>query len=313
MRGYLVKRILATVPVMMVVAIFVFSLLRLTPGDPAAIIAGDYANPKDVVQIRQKLGLDEPLYLQFGIWMSQLLRGDLGTSIFSGLPVTQLITQRLEPTLALTMFTLIIAIGLAIPLGTLAAYHVGTWIDRGVMIFPVLGFSLPVFWLGFILIYAFAMQLSILPVQGYVHLSQGLLPFLKHLILPALTLGLVYTALIARMTRASMLEVLQEDYIRTAYAKGARSWSIVVRHALKNAALPVVTIIGVGFALLIGGAVVTESVYALPGLGRLTVDAILHRDYPVIQGMILVVSAMYVMVNLLIDLAYAFLDPRIRY
>ena len=181
------------------------------------------------------------------------------------------------------------------------------------MIFAVLGFSLPVFWLGFILIYAFAMQLSMLPIQGYVHLIQGLLPFLKHLILPALTLGLVYTALIARMTRASMLEVLQEDYIRTASAKGARSWSIVVRHALKNAALPVMTIIGVGFALLIGGAVVTESVFALPGLGRLTVDAILHRDYPVIQEMILVVSAMYVMVNLLIDLAYAFLDPRIRY
>jgi peptide/nickel transport system permease protein len=245
--------------------------------------------------------------------MSQLSHGDLGTSIFSGLPVTQLIAQRLEPTVALTILTMIIAIGMAIPLGTLAAWNAGTWIDRGVMIFAVLGFSLPVFWLGFLLIYAFAMQLSVLPVQGYVQLSQGLLPFLKHLILPALTLGLVYTALIARMTRASMLEVLQEDYIRTAHAKGARSWSVLIRHALKNAALPVVTIIGVGFALLIGGAVVTESVFALPGLGRLTVDAILHRDYPVIQGMILVVSAMYVVVNLLVDLAYAFLDPRIRY
>jgi peptide/nickel transport system permease protein len=313
MRGYIVKRILATIPVMAVVAIFVFSLLRLTPGDPAAVIAGDYANPKDIERIRQKLGLDEPLYMQFGIWTSQLLRGDLGTSIFSGLPVTQLIAQRLEPTVALTALTMIIAISLAIPLGTLAAWKAGTWIDRGVMIFAVLGFSLPVFWLGFLLIYTFAMQLSALPVQGYVTVRLGFLPFLRHLILPALTLGLVYTALIARMTRASLLEVLQEDYIRTAHAKGARPGTVLIRHALKNAALPVVTIIGVGFALLISGAVVTESVFAIPGLGRLTVDAILHRDYPVIQGMILVVSATYVIVNLLVDLSYALLDPRIRY
>jgi peptide/nickel transport system permease protein len=313
MKHYIVKRILATIPVMTVVAVFVFSLLRLTPGAPAAVIAGDYANPQDIERIRHKLGLDEPLYRQFGTWVGQLLRGDLGTSIYSGLPVTQLITQRLEPTLALTVMTMIIAIGLAIPLGTLGAWKAGTWIDRGVMIFAVLGFSLPVFWLGFLLIYMFAMQLSALPVQGYVKFNEGFLPFLKHLILPALTLGLVYTALIARMTRASLLEVLQEDYIRTAYAKGAKSGAVLMRHALKNAALPVVTIIGVGFALLISGAVVTESVFAIPGLGRLTVDAILHRDYPVIQGMILVVSAIYVFVNLLVDLSYALLDPRIRY
>jgi peptide/nickel transport system permease protein len=293
--------------------VFVFSLLRLTPGDPAAVIASDYANPKDVERIREKLGLNEPLCTQFGLWMSQLSRGDLGTSIFSGLPVTELIVQRLEPTMSLTVLTMIIATSVAIPLGTLAAWKSGTWIDRGVMVFAVLGFSLPVFWLGFLLIYAFAVQLPILPVQGYVGLSQGLLPFLKHLILPAITLGLVYTALIARMTRASLIEVLQEDYVRTAYAKGVRSGSVLIRHALKNAALPVVTIIGVGFALLIGGAVVTESVYAIPGLGRLTVDAILHRDYPVIQGMILVVSAMYVLVNLAVDLSYAMLDPRVRY
>jgi peptide/nickel transport system permease protein len=313
MRGYVIKRILATIPVMTVVAVFVFSLLRLTPGDPAAVIAGDYANPKDVERIREKLGLNEPPYTQFGLWMSQILRGDLGTSIFSGLPVTQLIVQRLEPTLSLTLLTMIIAISVAIPLGTLAAWRSGTWVDRVVMVFAVFGFSLPVFWLGFLLIYAFAMQLSILPVQGYVGLSQGLLPFLKHLILPALTLGLVYTALIARMTRVNLIEVLQEDYVRTAYAKGVRSGSVLIRHAPKNAALPVVTIIGVGFALLIGGAVVTESVYAIPGLGRLTVDAILHRDYPVIQGMILLVSAIYVLVNLMVDLSYALLDPRIRY
>lgn len=257
--------------------------------------------------------MNEPLYLQFGMWLGQLLRGDLGTSIYSGLPVTQLITQRLEPTITLTFLTMAIAIGLAIPLGMLAAWKAGTWIDWGVMIFAFLGFSLPVFWLGFLLIYTFAMQLSALPVQGYVKLGEGFLPFLRHLILPAMTLGLVYTALIARMTRASLLEVLQEDYVRTAYAKGVRSGTVLIRHALKNAALPVVTVIGVGFALLISGAVVTESVFAIPGLGRLTVDAILHRHYPVIQGMILVVSAVYVLINLLIDLSYALLDPRIRY
>jgi peptide/nickel transport system permease protein len=313
MRGYIVKRILATIPVMAVVALFVFSLLRLTPGDPAAVIAGDYASPQDVERIRQKLGLDKPVHVQFGIWLNQLLHGDLGTSIFSGMPVTTLIGQRLEPTLALTTLTMLIAIVTAIPLGVLAAWKAGTVIDRGVMLIAVLGFSLPVFWLGFLLIYIFAINLAALPVQGYVKIGEGLVPFLRHLVLPALTLGLVYMALIARMTRASMLEVLQEDYIRTAHAKGAKPGAVLLRHALKNASLPVVTIIGVGFALLIGGVVVTESVFAIPGLGRLTVDAILHRDYPVIQGVILVVSAAYVFINLLVDLSYVVLDPRIRY
>ncbi len=313
MRGYILKRILAVIPVMAVVAVFVFGLLRLTPGDPAAVIAGDYASPQDVERIRQKLGLDKPLHMQFGIWMGQVLRGDLGTSIFSGLPVTKLIGQRLEPTLALTALAMVIAITLAIPLGVLAAWKAGTWVDRGVMMFAVLGFSLPVFFLGFVLMYSLAIQLRAFPVQGYVNASQGLLPFIEHLILPALTLGLVFMALLARMTRASMLEVLKEDYIRTAHAKGAKSSAVLLRHALKNAALPIVTIIGVGFALLIGGAVVTESVFAIPGLGRLTVDAILHRDYPVIQGIILVVSAAYVLINLLVDLSYVLLDPRIRY
>jgi peptide/nickel transport system permease protein len=313
MRGYIIKRILATIPVMTVVAVFVFGLLRLTPGDPAAVIAGDYASPQDVERIRQKLGLDKPLHMQFGIWISQVLRGDLGTSIFSGLPVTRLIGQRLEPTLALTALTMAIAITLAIPLGVLAAWKAGTWVDRGVMMFAVLGFSLPVFFLGFVLMYSLAIHLRIFPVQGYVEFSQGLVPFLRHLVLPALTLGLVFMALLARMTRASMLEVLKEDYIRTAHAKGAKSSAVLLRHALRNAALPIVTIIGVGFALLIGGAVVTESVFAIPGLGRLTVDAILHRDYPVIQGIILAVSATYVLINLLVDLSYVLIDPRIRY
>jgi peptide/nickel transport system permease protein len=313
MAAYLLRRLLATIPVMGVVALFVFALLHLSPGDPAAVIAGDYARPADVQRIRQQLGLDQPLHVQLAIWLGQVIRGDLGTSIFSGLPVARLIGQRLEPTLALTVCTMVIAVLLAVPLGVVAAWHAGTWIDRLVMVVAVLGFSVPVFWLGFLLIYSFAVQLELLPVQGYVSFRQGLVPCLKHLVLPSCTLGMVYMALIARMTRASMLEVLREDYIRTAHAKGLQPHVVLLWHALKNAALPIVTVIGVGVALLIGGVVVTESVFAIPGLGRLTVDAILHRDYPVIQGIILVFSGVYVLVNLLVDVAYTFLDPRIRY
>jgi peptide/nickel transport system permease protein len=313
MPAYLIRRVLAVLPVMAVVALIVFLLLRLTPGDPAAVIAGDYATPEDVARIRHQLGLDEPIHVQFVIWAGSLLRGDLGISIFSQLPVTRLIAQRLEPTLALTVATLLIAVVLAVPLGVLAAWKARSWIDRAVMIFAVLGFSLPVFWLGFLLIYGFSITLEWLPVQGYMSIREGLGPFLRHLILPSLTLGLVYMALIARITRAAVLEVLQEDYIRTAHAKGVEPGGVLFGHALKNAAVPIVTIIGVGVALLIGGVVVTESVFAIPGLGRLTVDAILHRDYPVIQGIILVFSAAYVLVNLAVDLSYTLFDPRIRY
>jgi peptide/nickel transport system permease protein len=308
-----VRRLAATIPVMGVVALFVFLLLRLTPGDPAAVIAGDYASPDDVARIRGRLGLDQPLHVQFGLWFGQILRGDLGTSIFSGLPVTTLVRQRVEPTVALTVLTMMFAVSVAVPLGVLAAWKQGSWIDRTVMVVAVSGFSMPVFWLGFLLVWLFAVQLGWLPVQGYVPLAQGFWPFLRQLILPALTLGFVYLALITRMTRASMLGVLREDYIRTAYAKGLPPAAVLLRHALKNAGLPVVTIIGVGVALLISGVVVTESVFALPGIGRLTVDAILRRDYPVIQAVILIVSGVYVVINLVIDLLYLVLDPRIRY
>jgi peptide/nickel transport system permease protein len=310
---YLLRRILATIPVMVVVALFVFALLRLAPGDPAAVIAGDYASPADIVRIRHSLGLDNPLHVQLGIWLWDVVRGDLGRSIFSGLPVTKLIGQRLEPTLALSAGTMLIAVLLAVPMGVLAAWTAGTWVDRLVMVFAVVGFSLPVFWLGFLLIYGFSIHLELLPVQGYISFREGFVPFLRHLILPSVTLGLVYMALIARMTRTSMLEVLREDYIRTAHAKGLKPYAVLLWHGLKNASLPIVTIIGVGVALLIGGVVVTESVFAIPGLGRLTVDAILHRDYPVIQGIILIFSAVYVLINLLVDIIYTFLDPRIRY
>jgi peptide/nickel transport system permease protein len=307
------RRLLATIPVMGVVAIAVFALLHATPGDPAVIIAGDYATGEDIARIRAKLGLDQPFLTQVGLWVGRIVRGDLGTSIFSGLPVTTLIGQRVGTTAWLTLFAMLISVGIGVPLGVLAAWRKGAWIDRLVMIFAVSGFSIPTFWLGFILVYVFAITVGWLPVQGYIPITAGFWPFLSHLILPALTLSAVYMALIARMTRASMLGVLGEDYIRTAFAKGVAPRGVLIRHALKNASLPVVTIIGIGFALLIGGAVVTESVFALPGLGRLTVDAIIRRDYPVIQGVILIVSGVYVLINLVVDVLYVVLDPRIRY
>jgi peptide/nickel transport system permease protein len=313
MFAYIVRRVLATIPVMAVVAVFVFALLYLSPGDPAAIIAGDTATVEDIARIRAMLGLDRPVYIQFAEWVWRLLRGDLGISIFTNLPVTKLIEQRVEPTVALTITTLIISVLVAIPMGVLAAWRAGSWVDRVVMVFAVLGFSVPVFVLAYILIYIFAIRADILPVQGYVSITVGFWPFLSHLILPSVALGMIYAALIARITRASMLDVLAQDYIRTAQAKGLGNQQVLIGHALKNAAVPIVTIIGIGVALLISGVVVTETVFAIPGLGRLTVDAILRRDYPIIQGIILIFSAAYVLVNLLVDLSYTLLDPRIRY
>ena len=298
---------------MVVVALFVFSLLHLSPGDPAAIIAGDTATLDDIARIREKLGLDQPLYIQFVTWVWHLLHGDLGISIFTNLPVSKLIAQRVEPTVTLTISTLIISVAAAIPMGVLAAWKAGAWIDRLVMVFAVIGFSVPSFVLAYILIYVFAISTDLLPVQGFVSIRDGVRPFLSHIAMPSLALGLIFAALIARMTRASMLDVLAQDYIRTAQAKGLSNDRVLIGHALKNAAVPIATIIGVSFALLISGVVVTETVFAIPGLGRLTVDAILRRDYPIIQGIILVFSAAYVLVNLLVDLSYTFLDPRIRY
>jgi peptide/nickel transport system permease protein len=313
MFAYIIRRVLATIPVMAIVALFVFSLLYLAPGDPAAVIAGDQATPADVERIRASLGLDRPFLVRFTEWAWRILQGDLGLSIFTNLPVTRMIAQRIEPTLSLMIVTLILAIGIAVPMGVIAAWKSGSWIDRFVMGFAVLGFSVPVFVVGYLLAYVFALELDWLPVQGYTPISNGLWPWFRNLILPAVALGGVYIALIARITRATMLEILQQDYIRTARAKGAGQRTILFLHALKNAAVPIVTVIGIGVALLIGGAVVTESVFAIPGLGRLTVDAILRRDYPVIQGVILLFSFVYVLVNLLIDLSYTLFDPRIRY
>ena len=313
MLAYAARRILATIPVMLVVAFFVFSLLYLAPGDPAAIIAGDQASPADVERIRASLGLDRPFVVRFGEWLWQIMHGDLGTSIFTNLPVGHMIAQRVEPTLSLMVLTITFSIVFAIPLGVLAAWKHGTWIDRGVMVLAVFGFSVPVFVIGYLLAYIFALQLDWLPVQGFTSISQGLWPFLRNMILPTIALGLVYVALLARITRATMLEVLSQDYVRTAKAKGVGQRAVLFVHALKNAAVPIVTVLGIGVALLIGGAVITESVFAIPGLGRLTVDAILRRDYPVIQGVVLLFSFVYVLVNLAVDLLYTLFDPRIRY
>lgn len=313
MFGFIVQRLLATIPVLGMVAVFVFLMLRLTPGDPAAVLAGDNGTPEQIEQIREVLGLNEPLLVQLGIWVGNILQGDFGQSYFFKKDVSELILLRVEPTLALATTTLILTIIVAVPFGVVAAYKHGTWIDRSVMAFSVAGFSIPVFVLGYILIYLFAMEIDLFPVQGYKPISEGFWPFLHRLVLPSITLSVIYIALIARITRASVLEVLGEDYIRTAYAKGLKPNTVLLKHALRNAAVPIVTVIGIGIALLIGGVVVTESVYNIPGLGRLTVDAVLGRDYPTIQAIIIVFSFVYVVINLLVDLSYSLLDPRIRY
>ncbi len=313
MLAYILRRLASTVLVMGIVAVFVFLLLHLSPGDPAAIIAGDYATQDQINAIRQRLGLDDPLPAQFVRWLSAVLQGDLGISIFSNEPVLKLIGQRVEPTLSLALTTLLVAISLAVSFGVLAAWKVGTWIDRLLMAVSVIGFSVPVFVVGYLLIYVFSINLRWLPVQGYAPIDQGLGPWIERLILPSIALGLAYVALIARITRTSMLEVLAEDYIRTARAKGVATQSMLLKHALKNAGVPIVTVIGIGVALLIGGVVITETVFNIPGIGRLVVDAISKRDYPIIQGVILIFSGVYVLVNLIVDLTYTVLDPRIRY
>jgi peptide/nickel transport system permease protein len=313
MLSFVLRRVLAVIPVLLIVAVLVFGLLRMVPGDPAAVIAGDAATNEQVRDIRERLGLEKPIPVQFAIWLGRLVQGDLGQSFFFKKPVADLIAQRFEPTLALGVCALVLAVSVAVPLGVLAAFRQGSWVDRLVMGLSVMGFSLPLFVLGYLLVYIFAVELEWLPVQGYARIAEGFWPFIERLILPSVALSVGYIALIARITRTSVLEVLNEDYIRTARAKGLTDREVLVRHALRNAAVPILTIIGIGLAVLIGGAVVTESVFAIPGLGRLTVEAVLSRDFPVIQALILLFSCGYLLVNLLIDIGYAFLDPRIRY
>lgn len=313
MLSYIARRLLATIPVMGMVAVIVFAILRLTPGDPAAIIAGDAATAEQLERIRHHMGLDKPIYVQFVVWLGQLLRGDLGVSLISGVPVVGMIADRIGPSLALGMSTIVFTVIIAIPLGVIAAWRQGTLLDRAVMAFSVLGFSVPIFVTGYLLIFFFSINLGWFPVQGYRPLAAGFWPFFQRLILPTLALSTIYIALIARITRTSLLEVLGEDYIRTARAKGVKERAVLMQHALRNAAVPIVTIIGIGIAMLISGVVVTESVFNLPGLGRLVVEAVLARDYPVIQGLILLFSFIYILINLVVDLLYTVFDPRIRY
>ena len=313
MGAYIVRRICSTIVVMLIVGVCVFLLLHIAPGDPAAIIAGDNTSPANIDAIRRRLGLDDPMIVQFGRWGWHLLHGDLGISIFSDVPVMALIVQRLQPTVSLTAITIIFSVLTAVTAGVIAGWRAGGIIDRALMGFAALGFSVPVFVLGYVLIYFFAVRLRWLPVQGYIPIERGLWPWLSHLIMPAFALGLAYVALIARITRTSMLEVLSEDYIRTAKAKGASNASTLLHHALKNAGVPIITVIGIGVALLISGVVITETVFNIPGVGRLTVDAIANRDYPIIQGVMIVFSGVYVLINLGVDLIYTIIDPRIRY
>ncbi|VTU17863.1 Glutathione transport system permease protein GsiC [Variovorax sp. SRS16] len=310
--GYLARRLLSTLPVMAVVAVVVFLLIHLSPGDPAALIAGDLATVDDIAKLRTALGLDQPLWQQFVLWLGKLARGDLGTSIFTQVPVTHLLAQRLEPTLSIALLTMLLTLVVAVPLGTLAAHRAGSWVDRLVMLFAVLAFSVPVFLVGYLLVYAFSIRLPWFPVQGYVHFAESPGGWLRSLVLPCVNLALVYIALVTRMTRATVLEVLHEDYIRTARAKGLGVLP-VLGHALRNAAIPIATTVGVGIALLIGGVVVTETVFAIPGVGRLVIESVQRHDYPVIQSVLLISAGVYVLINLLIDLSYRFFDPRIQY
>jgi peptide/nickel transport system permease protein len=313
MLNFLLRRGLATAPVLLIVAVIVFLLLRMTPGDPAAAIAGDAASVQDVERIRAQLGLNAPIASQFFGWLGHVLRGDLGYSYFYKMSVTELIGQRLEPTLSVAAVTVVLTVLIAVPLGVLAAARRGGPLDRFIMSASVLGFSVPVFVAGYLMIWLFSMQLGWLPSQGYNRIAAGVGPWLRNLVLPCVTLAVMYAALIARVTRAAVSEALTEDYVRTARAKGISERRMLIRHALANAAVPIATIIGLSVAGLIGGVVVTETIYAIPGLGQLTVDAVLSRDYPLIQGITLFFSLVYVVVNLLVDLSYLLLDPRIRY
>jgi peptide/nickel transport system permease protein len=310
--GYIVRRFLSTLPVMAVVAVVVFLLIHLSPGDPAALIAGDLATTEDIEKLSATLGLNLPLWQQFALWVGKLFAGDLGTSIFTKMPVTQLLGQRLEPTVSIAALTMLITLVVSVPLGTLAAYRAGSWVDRLVMLFAVLAFSVPGFLVGYLLVYSFAVQLPWFPVQGYVRFADSPLEWLHSLVLPCVTLALVYIALVTRMTRTALLEVLHEDYIRTARAKGLGVLA-VIGHALRNAAIPIATTIGAGIALLIGGVVVTETVFAIPGVGRLVIDSVQRHDYPVIQSVLLLSAGVYVLINLLVDLSYRLFDPRIQY
>jgi peptide/nickel transport system permease protein len=312
MTRYLARRLLAAIPVMVMVATAVFLLLFLTPGDPAAVILGPDATAERVAELRARLGLDQPFYIQLGNWYMRLLRGDLGQSIFENRPVTEAIMSRAEPTLLLTLLATLVAVTLGLTMGLLAALRHGHWQDTGAMLVAIGGVSMPTFWLGLNLIFVFGVVLGWLPVAGYEPLSSGLWASLRYLILPSVTLGLFQAALLARLTRSMMLETLGDDYVRTARAKGLAEQAVVMRHAFRNALIPLLTVIGLIFAALMGGAVITEQVFNIPGVGRMLIQAVARRDYPVVQGVVMIVAGLYVLINLVVDVLYGYLDPRLR-
>ncbi len=313
MLAYVLRRVLLAIPVMFVVAGGVFLLLYLTPGDPVSVILGPDASPQQIAELRQRLGLDQPVLVQVVRWFGRLLVGDLGESIYLNRPVLQTLLERAEPTLMLTLLATLFAILLGLPIGIVSATRAGSWADLGAMLVAMGGISMPSFWVGLNLIFVFAVMLGVFPVAGYQPLSRGLWENLRYLALPAVTLGFAQAALLARMSRSMMLEVLREDYVRTARAKGLAERTVVLVHALKNAMVPLVTVMGLTFAILMGGAVITEQVFNIPGLGRLLVQSVLRRDYPVVQGIVLVIAFNYVAINLLVDILYGFFDPRVRH
>jgi peptide/nickel transport system permease protein len=313
MTRYLASRFAGMVVVMLLVAALVFFITRLAPGDPAAVMLGEQATAADIAQLRSTYGLDKPLPVQFALWLGQLSTGNLGQSIFLQRPVTQALWERAEPTLFLTLFSIVIAALIGIPCGIASAVWRGKAVDQLLSGFAMLGASVPSFWLGLVLMQLFAVGLGWFPVAGYGDPGVPLFDRLHHLVLPAIVLGMVNSALILRFTRASMLDVLGEDHIRTARAKGAGEARVILHHALRNALIPLITVLGLTFALLIGGAIVTETVFGLPGVGNLVVSAVLRRDYPVIQGALLVIAALYVLINLATDLLYLAVDPRVAY
>lgn len=307
----ILKRLAATIPVLLVVAVVIFSILRLTPGDPAAIVAGDGATVQQIEQIRHHMGLDQPIPVQFFKWIGDVLQGDFGMSLISNLPVKDMILDRMGPTIAITLYTVLYTVIISIPVGIISAWRRGKAVDKVVTAGSVLGFSVPVFITAYVLIFIFSMGLGWLPVQGYRPLSEGVWPHIKHLILPVASLGTIYIALVTRFVRSSIIDTLGEDYIRTARAKGLNERSVLIHHALANAAVPILTIIGITITMLIGGVVVTESVFNIPGLGRLVVEAILAKDFTIIQALIVLFSVVDIVINLIVDILYKVFDPRI--
>lgn len=313
MREYLIKRLLALIPVLLIVGLIGFTLLNMIPGDPAAVMLGPEASLEEIIKLRHEMGLDLPALVRLGRWYVKLFQGDLGYSIFLYRPVLQAIIERLEPTLMLTFMALLIAGFLGITMGITAAIKRGSIIDQVVMSFSLLGLSIPSFWLALILIVTFSLTLRLFPVAGYTPLVEGWLKSIRDLTLPALTLGIIQSAFIARMTRSSMLEVLNQDYIRTAKAKGLGFFRVIIVHALRNAFIPIMTVLGLSLGSLMAGAIVVETVFALPGVGQLVLASISRRDYPMVQGILLFIASIYVFVNFLVDVLYVILDPRIKY